>query len=295
MILAWMHKKVAGYPSGSSLEFSGNIERRYLELGGEVQYNSHVTRIIVENDRAVGIRLEDGSEHRADYIISAADGHTTIFNMLESRYVDKTIRGYYDNLPIFPPLIYVALGVNRSFEEIPHTVFGINFPLDHPITIAGKDLSRMTVHFYNFDTTLAPAGKTVVKVMFMSDYAYWKSLHEDIKRYNAEKDHIADQVVAALDRRFPGFASQVEMRDVATPVTFHRYTGNWQGTFEGWMITPKTINLRMSKTLPGLDNFYMTGQWVEPGGGVPLAAFSGRNVIQILCKRDKKPFSTTVP
>ncbi len=295
MILAWMHKKVAGYPAGSSLEFSRNIEQRYRELGGEVHYNSRVTRILVENDRAVGVGLEDGSEYKADYIISAADGYTTIFNMLESRYADKTIKGYYDNLPIFPPLIYVALGVNRSFEEISHTVFGINFPLNQPVTIAGKEWRRMSVHFYNFDATLAPAGKTVVKVMFMSDYAYWKSLHEDINRYNAEKEHIADQVVAALDGRFPGLASQVEMRDVATPVTFHRYTGNWQGTFEGWMITPKTYSLRMSKTLPGLDNFYMTGQWVEPGGGVPLAAFSGRNVIQILCKREKKPFTTTIP
>jgi len=295
MILAWMHKKEAGYPAGSSLEFSRNIEKRYRELGGEVRYNSHVTRILVENDRAVGIRLEDGSEYKADYIISAADGHTTIFNMLEGRYADKTVKGYYDNLPIVSPLVHIALGVNRSFEEIPHTVLGINFPLDQAITISGKERRRMSVHFYNFDATLAPVGKTLVKVMFDSDYAYWKSLHEDINRYNAEKEHIADQVVAALDRRFPGLASQVEIRDVATPVTFHRYTGNWQGTYEGWMITPKTHSLRMSKTLPGLDNLYMAGQWVEPGGGLPPAAFSGRNVIQILCKRDKKPFSTMVP
>ncbi|GAH96642.1 unnamed protein product, partial [marine sediment metagenome] len=109
-----------------------------------------------------------------------------------------------------------------------------------------------------------------------------------------EKEQIADQVVALLDKRFPGLAAQVELRDVATPLTFHRYTGNWQGTFEGWMITPETWRLRMSKTLPGLGNFYMAGQWVEPGGGVPMVAMSGRNVIQIICKRDKKPFVTTV-
>jgi len=295
MTLAWMHKKVAGYPAGSSLEFSRNIEQRYRDLGGEVYYNKRVTKILIENDRAVGVKLEDGSEHKADYIISAADGFTTIFNMLDGKYIDKTIKGYYDNIPIFPPLIYVSLGVNRSFEEIPHTAMGINFPLDQPITIAGKEWHRMSAHFSNFDPSLAPAGKTVVKVMLFSDYAYWKSLREDITRYNAEKEHIADQVVAALDRRFPGLASQVEMRDVATPVTFNRYTGNWQGTFEGWMITPKTHSLRMSKTLPGLDNLYMAGQWVEPGGGLPRAAFSGRNVVQILCKRDKKPFVTTIP
>ena len=51
----------------------------------------------------------------------------------------------------------------------------------------------------------------------------------------------------------------------------------------------------MSKTLPGLENFYMIGQWVEPGGGVPTAAMSGRNVMQIICKRDKRPFVAQVP
>jgi len=42
----------------------------------------------------------------------------------------------------------------------------------------------------------------------------------------------------------------------------------------------------MSKILPGLQDFYMIGQWVEPGGGVPAVALSGRNVIQIICKAD---------
>ena len=51
----------------------------------------------------------------------------------------------------------------------------------------------------------------------------------------------------------------------------------------------------MSKTLPGLDNFYMAGQWVEPGGGLPTAAMSGRNVTQIVCKKDKRRFETTMP
>lgn len=58
------------------------------------------------------------------------------------------------------------------------------------------------------------------------------------------------------------------MWDMATPVTFHRHTGNWRGSYEGWLPTPEVINLRMSKTLPGLDNFYMAGQLVEPDVGV---------------------------
>jgi phytoene dehydrogenase-like protein len=49
--------------------------------------------------------------------------------------------------------------------------------------------------------------------------------------------------------------------------------------------------LRIDKTLPGLKNFYMIGQWVEPGGGLPPAIMSGRNVAQIICKKDRKKFT----
>lgn len=295
MTLAWMHRKSAGYPIGGSLEFSRAIERRYLNLGGEIHYRSRAKKILVEDDRAIGIQLEDGSEHRADIIISAADGHSTIFDMLGRKYVNAKIQDYYDNLPIFPPLIHVALGVARLFDELPHSVVGINFPLDEPVTIAGKELRRLGMHTYDFDPTLAPAGKTVIKVMLPSDYAYWKSLREDPDRNKAEKEQITNKVIALLDKRFPGLAAQVEMRDVATPITYERYTGNWKGSYEGWLITTKTFGMRMSKTLPGLKNFYMIGQWVEPGGGVPAAAMSGRNVVQIICKRDKKAFVTVIP
>lgn len=48
----------------------------------------------------------------------------------------------------------------------------------------------------------------------------------------------------------------------------------------------------MRKTLPGLDNFYMIGQWVEPGGGLPVVAISGRDIMQIICHKDGRKFIT---
>ena len=292
MTLAWMHNQNAGYPIGGSLEFARAIERRYLDLGGEIRYNSRVSKILVENDRAVGVRLSDGTEHRADAVISAADGHATIFDMLEAKYVDDKIRGYYDQLPIFAPIIQVSLGVARDLSHTPHMV---SYPLDQPIMIAGETQARISVKHYCYDSTLAPAGKSVVEVMFPSNYAYWKPLYEDRERYDAEKQQIALTVMAQLDKRLPGLSGQVEAVDVATPITYERYTGNWQGSMEGWLITTKTMMMRMSKTLPGLQNFYMVGQWVEPGGGLPPAATSGRGVIKTICKQDKKQFVTQVP
>ena len=293
MSLAFQHVKEAGYPVGGSLDFSWSIEKRYLQLGGKINYKKIVNKIIVENGKAMGIKLADGTEHRSDVVISAADGHTTIFNMLEGKFINDKIRGYYDKLPLFPPLVYVGLGINRDFSSAPGHV---SYILDKPIFIGNQLQKSISYTIYNFDATLAKPGKTVVAAMFNSDYDYWKTLEQDNpKQYDAEKEKIADQLVAFLDTRFPGLAKQVEMRDVATPLTWERYSGNWRGSYEGWLITIKTFMMRMSKELPGLNNFYMVGQWVEPGGGVPTAALSGRNVMQIICKRDKKKFITAKP
>ena len=89
---AWLHARDAGYPIGGSLPLSRSLEQRYLDLGGEIHYGSRVEKILVEGNRAVGVRLADGSEHRVDRVISAADGHSTIFKMLEGRYADPETR-----------------------------------------------------------------------------------------------------------------------------------------------------------------------------------------------------------
>jgi phytoene dehydrogenase-like protein len=78
--------------------------------------------------------------------------------------------------------------------------------------------------------------------------------------------------------------------DVCTPYTFWRYTLNDRGTWEGWLMTPETIRTPIERRLPGLADFCMAGQWVMPGGGVPSAFYSGQHAVQLLCRRDGKPF-----
>ena len=295
MELGWLNQKDGGYVIGGALALAGYIKQRYLDIGGELHLKARVEKVLVENDKAVGIRLTDGTEHRGDIVVSAADGHATIFDLLDGKYVNDKIRGYYDNLPLRPPLVYIGLGVARKFDDVPSAVEGLVFPLEKPVTIAGKEHETLGVQIFNFDPTLAPEGKTVVRVYFNTAYDYWEQLYKDKKRYKAEKAQIADTVVAVLDKRFPGLAAQVEMRDVATPMTWVRYTGNWRGAYEGWMMATETFMLPMSKTLPGLDNFYMAGQWVTPGGGMPTAAMSGRHTMQMICKKHNKKFETTTP
>lgn len=303
MTLVWLHNRAAGYPVGGSVPMVRAVEERFRGLGGQIHYNTRVAKILVDAQagRAVGIRLADGREERADIVISAADGHATIFDMLEGRYVDDTIRGYYRDpghgagtgLIPFPSLVHVGLGVNRTFEDESQMIGGRSLPIDPPLEV-GKTVRRIGVNIYNFDPTLAPAGKTALTVMFHGNHDYWKALAADQAQYEARKQEIAEAVIRTLDGYYPGLAGQVEMVDVATPLTFERYTGNWRGSYEGWMPTPGVGFTGLKNTLPGLDNFYMIGQWVSPGGGLPSGVKTGRDVVQVLCHRDGAKFETTI-
>ena len=294
---SYLHMKNAGYPIGGSLPMSHALEKRYLSLGGKVHYSSRVEKILVEADQAVGVRLADGSEHRAARVVSAADGYATLFKMLEGKYGDEKTREPYEKWPVFPSLLYIGIGVNRTFENEPHIISGLSFPLRQPVEIGDRVRERLPVKIFNQDPTLAPPGKTSLAVMLSSQYEYWQELAQDRAAYEEKKDQIARTVISLLDQRYPGISAQVEMVDVATPLTFERYTGNWKGNPEGWLITPQnavSVMKPMSQTLPGLKNFFMCGQWVEPGGGLPTGVISGRRLVKALCKEDGKKFEATI-
>lgn len=288
--LSMLHNRAAGYVIGGSLPMAHAVEKRYCDLGGKIHYGCRVEEILVEDGRAVGVRLEDGRVERAGTVISAADGYTTIYKMLGGRFIDDAVKEPYEKFVIFPPLIYIGLGVDQEIPEPYGVTGGVNIMLSDPITVAGETIDRLDVMIYNFDPLLAPAGKTVLNIAFPTSYTYWKELYSEPERYEAEKQAAAIAVIDRLDRRFPGLAQKVEMVDVATPVTFERYTGNWQGSFEGWIPTPATLMKQLPKTLPGLTNFYMVGQWVQPGGGLPTGVMTAQQVVKMLCKRDKKKF-----
>lgn len=293
--LAGLHLKNAGYPLGGSLAFVKHIEDRYQNLGGQLHFRSKVEKILVKENRAVGVVFSDGQEFAGDIVISAADGRTAIFDMLDGKFKNEETENRYTSLPLTPSLLFISLGVNRVIDDHSPSVGGVLFPLEEPLELEGRSCELLGYHIYNFDPSLAPAGKTRIRVMLESDYEYWKNLSDiDKDRYKHEQEDIATQVIAALEKRYPGLSNQVEMCDVATPVSFERYTGSWKGSYLGWLATPDFMNLRIGKTLPGLGKFYMVGTWVG-SGSLGFAAASGRQAIQLICHSDQKQFRTSIP
>jgi phytoene dehydrogenase-like protein len=267
------------------------MAENYQELGGEIRYKSKVRDVIIENDRALGVRLEDGTEHRADIVVWAGDGHSVIFDILGGRYIDNEVRSMYSEwIPVLP-LVHVMIGVARDLSQEPHRII---FEAENPITIAGEEQRWLFFLHKSFDPSMAPPGKSTAEVWYATRFDYWEQLGRDRVRYEEEKKRIADHTIAELDKRWPGFASQIEVVDVPTPATYVRYTGNWQGSPDGWYITPENMTKQTGlRRLPGLSGFHMVGQWTVPFAGTVLSALSGRQLIQLLCKRSGRPFVTS--
>jgi len=290
--LAMMNDREAGYPMGGSLPIAEALEARYLELGGKVVYRTHVTDILVEADTAVGLELNGEKQVFGDVIISAADGRTTIFDFLDGQYIDRKLRKIYrGGMTPSQSILQISLGVDMDFSDQPPMQ---NFHLAGPVWIGNIRHDRLVLKHYCFDPSVAPEGKSALSLWCAADYDYWKWLWGKEARYNQHKAGVAEIIIEVLDGRYPGLREAVEVVDVATPVTYERYTGNWRGAFAGWAMTTRKMSMMMGigmeKTLPGLENFYMVGQWVEPGGNVELSCASGRDAIKDICRELDRPF-----
>jgi phytoene dehydrogenase-like protein len=257
-----------------------------------LRLKTRVADVLVENGRAAGVKLADGSEVRADEVIWAAGGHTLVFDIFGGRYMDDRIRRMYSEWIPVRPVVHVCLGVNRDMSG---EAARRSLKLTQPITVAGEEREWLSVIHHSFDPTMAPAGKSAVEVWYPCRYEYCRELAKDRARYDGEKQQIAELTIAELDRRWPGFRTQVEVVDVPTPATYVRYTGNWQASPDGWYITPDNMRTNPLRALPGLAGLWMAGQWTAPFTGTVIAALTGRQVIELLCRQDRKPFAAGQP
>lgn len=314
----------AGVAEGGSLGLSRSIEQRYRRLGGEMTYNAKVEEVLVENDRAVGVRLSDGREFRSDLVVSACDGHTTMMRLLKGRYLNETYRNLYTRTikepgMVFPGYFILFLGLKRAFPEgEPCTTYLLNdaeaaemIGIRHP----SINVQFRSMHY----PELSPQETTIVYATYFCDIAPWRVLAEgpeqasrvrkgeelhtlSVRRgrdYYAAKRRVKNAIVSFLEQRYPGVTDAVAVRDISTPLTQVRYTGNYDGTVLGWqpfVESGETLEELVKKHgpgLPGLENFYMSGVWATTGGLIRAAA-AGRHVIQFICRDDGRAFTAGI-
>ncbi len=253
------------------------VERRYKELGGIIKYNSKVQKIITNENSATGIKLVSGEIHNGNWIISAADGHFTIFDMLDGKYLNEDLQNLYNSHKLFQPLVQISFGIDADLSKYPHSIIAIQNE-----EVAGFSFHGLNYKHYCYDKTLAPEGKSVVIVLLPTNFEQWKEIYKDKILYKQKKVEILQYIQKKVEAMYPESQGKFLVTDMATPMTYIRYTGNYKASFEGWYPNFQNIMIKIPKTLPGLNNFYMAGQWVEPGGGIPNAVLSGKSVIDLI-------------
>jgi len=291
--LAYAHRMMAGIPKNGWLSFARSIERRFVELGGNIQYRAKVSRLITENDIVKGVILEDGSRYFTDRVLSAADGRFSQSLLLGK--AEGETRQSFNPHDLSDQPVQVNIGVAEDFSDKKGPV---TYVLSDSVNAAGREHNKITVHNKFYDQDAAPEGKSAITVFLDSDYNWWKNIVSDPIRYKEEKKRCADLVIDIIERYNLGFKEKVEVVDVSTPLTRERYTGNWMGAMQA-----RKPNANMIKALiqgrpqyayKGVDGLYMAGQWVEAWGGITTAVQSGRKAMQLMCKNDGKKFSTTI-
>ena len=286
MMLAWFNKKNAGYLVGGSKPMTQRMTEKYIKLAGVLTTHKKVKKIIVEDNLAKGVLLDDGSKIFADYVISAADGHSTVFEMLEGKYLSEKIKEAYDSWELFNPIVQVSFGINSEIKtDVP---VQSRLAKNNKIGMTKTD-QGFSIMNYCFDPSMAPPGKTVIVIRYESQWDLWKDLN--VEEYLKEKQQIENDAKLLLEKHIPEVSGKIEVIDVATPLTDVRYTGVWKGSYEGFLPSSKNLMSNLKPTLPGLNGFYMAGQWLAPGGGLPPAGQTGKWAIQLICKKEKKAFT----
>ena len=326
--LACAAQKNAGVPEGGSMGLATSIAARYEQLGGNIHYNSRVEKILTENDRAIGVRLSDGVEMFSDVVVSACDGFAVTAGMLDERYTESNpmVAKLYKELMnekemTFPSYFTLFLGVNADYTDHCQTS---TYVLEDELAeqLPGMLHPSINVQIRNVHYPhIAAEGTTLLFVTFFCEYQPWKDicdveggpeystwhvsdrLHTKRRRpfaYRKAKKQAASVLIDFLADKFPGLKENLIMKDIATPLTQLRYTGNRNGTVLAWqpfLASGEIIEKLVHKTnhgLVGLENFYMAGHWTTTGGLI-RAASTGRHVVQYMCKDDSKAFETYIP
>ena len=114
-------------------------------------------------------------------------------------------------------------------------------------------------------------------------YDFWKKA-KDEGRYEAEKQALAEQISQAVCAKYPQAAGNIEVIDIATPLTYERYTGAYHGSWMSFM-RKGYKQTQYPGFLKSIKNVYFAGHRMISPGGLPVALASGRTAAQLVCRQ----------
>jgi phytoene dehydrogenase-like protein len=266
-----------GYPEGGSLGMAKRIADKVKALGGTIQYNSYVSKVLIKDDAAVGVVI-DGTEIFADAVIVTQDTRAAIDTLFDTPLREPSAEKMRQNTK--PMLnVFISIGVKADLSDLPERFF---FNLDKPLLCGGQEKQILVINHYPGYKGYAPSGCTAITSAFVGDtYEFWEQCKQN-GTYEAEKQKLAEAFIEILGNKWPRTKGKIAVWDVATPLTYERYLHSYKGS---WMsLLEKGSRMESYPTKPEkIKNLYFAGQRLMPPGGLPAAAVTGRRAVQHLC------------
>ncbi|WP_445632300.1 Carotene isomerase [Nostoc sp. DSM 114161] len=264
---------VLDYPIGGSGALVDALVQGLQRHGGKLMLSAHVEEVLVERNRAVGVRLRDRQEIRArKAVISNASVWDTL-KLLRENAASKQFRAQRQATPECDSFMHLHLGINAEGLQPNlqcHYVVVNNWEAG---VTAPQNLVVISIPSV-LDSSLAPPGKHMIHVYTPGNepYAIWRGMDRRSEEYAEQKRSRAEVMWQALERVIPDIRSRCEVTLVGTPLTHERYLRRHQGSYGPAIAAGSGIFPGPSTPLAGL---LCCGDSTFPGIGLPAVAASG--------------------
>lgn len=278
----------SGVIEGGSLEFARRIENTFVSKGGKLFTSSEIDKIIVENNTVKGIKLKNGEEKLADYVVGACDAHHMLYDLLDNKYTEKFYQERFDDRKRYPlnAGAVISFKVTKDISDYPRMMA---FAVDD-LNFGPQPIKRLSFRNHSYTKKTPDEPTTVTSLISTYDelYDYLKALSKE--DYNKEKTEFGLKVLEYVKRQYNLTDDDVKLIDVTTPLTYERYLNAYRGSYQSFITTKNGHGLMRTGVIKGLKNFIMAGQWLMAPGGLPIAVFTGKHAAYEICKWDHKKF-----
>lgn len=290
-----MHALIAGaylpsgswYPVGGSAAFAEHIIPTITKNGGEARAGVGVEGLLFEGDTVVGVRTVDGTEVRADAVISDIGARETIDGLLPDDCAHQDWIAEIRALPSSIAHFNLFLGFEGDIEAAGATKANHWFFPSGYTDVVWTDAPDgpppcMTASFGSLKNPAhdpGPRQKHTGQVLVWADWATvaeWAGLSSGARGddYADFKSRVEKTLMTQFESYFPDLSKLVVYRELATPLSTVTFTGHRKGAFYGLDVTPERVMcdaLRAKTPIPGL---FLAGQDVA-SPGIPGALWGG--------------------
>jgi phytoene dehydrogenase-like protein len=276
---------VLDYPVGGSGALVDALVRGLEKHGGQLILNAHVEQVLVEGNRATGVRLRGGKEIRARRAVVSNASVWDTLKILPEQAVPKWFLEQRANTPECDSFMHLHIGIHaQGLDSHLACHYIVVNDWEKGVT-APQNVVLVSIPSI-LDPSLAPQGKHVIHVYTPGNepYALWQGMDRKSQEYAQKKRSRAEVMWQALERIIPDIRQRCELTLIGTPLTHERFLRRHRGSYGAAIPAGKGFFPGSGTPLPGL---LCCGDSTFPGIGLPAVAASGMIAANTLAPLNK--------